>query len=160
MRTVYIADDGKEFNDEYECQNYEFKLRHPNIESIEIYDKDGNRLKDLFLERTYELAYRVIIKSKNEIKDINSLTRRMGYYGFNTINDTGIWIYDENDECFVRYSDRAFFKELSDKYVEKLKKYDSEANHEDADDDLMDLLTELGYEKVVEMYNKVPKWYS
>lgn len=35
-----------------------------------------------------------------------------------------------------------------------------EYTHEDADEILCDLLTELGYEDVVEEWRKVIKWYS
>lgn len=157
MRTVYIADDGKEFDDECECQVYEFES---SLNAIKIYDKDGNKLKDLLSEGTYYEAKKIIINTKEELRDLHKIADYTGFCGYESITSVGIWIYDEDNECFIRYSDRAFFKKLSDKYVKKLKKYDSEANHVDADDDLMDLLTELGYEKVVEMYNKVPKWYS
>lgn len=37
---------------------------------------------------------------------------------------------------------------------------DIESAHEDADNVLCDLLKDLGYDKVVEEYNKVEKWYA
>lgn len=43
MRTVYIADDGKQFEDEYECEHHEFKLKHPHLQTIEAYNKDGKK---------------------------------------------------------------------------------------------------------------------
>ena len=48
MRTVYIADDGKEFDDEYECEHYEWKLKHPNLTFVTLFDKDKNVIKTLF----------------------------------------------------------------------------------------------------------------
>ena len=38
MRTVYIADDGKEFDNEFDCEHYEWILNHPNLKYIKIYD--------------------------------------------------------------------------------------------------------------------------
>ena len=37
---------------------------------------------------------------------------------------------------------------------------DVESAHTDADNVLCDLLKDLGYDKVVEEYNKVKKWYA
>lgn len=47
MRTVYIADDGKQFEDEYECEHHEFELKHPHLQTIEAYNKDGEKMTDL-----------------------------------------------------------------------------------------------------------------
>jgi hypothetical protein len=40
------------------------------------------------------------------------------------------------------------------------KKEDIEAAHIEADEILCSLLEKLGYEKVVEEWKKVPKWYA
>ena len=52
---------------------------------------------------------------------------------------------------------------LEKKYVEALQvvsKLDTEAAHTEADRLLKELLVELGYKKVVEVYMQVPKWYA
>jgi len=49
------------------------------------------------------------------------------------------------------------------KYVEKfnwLSGYDKEEDHVKADDILCVLLRELGYDKVVDEFNKLEKWYA
>lgn len=55
-------------------------------------------------------------------------------------------------------------KKLLDKYVELMKaqtqSYDTEVAHSKADGLLCELLKELGYEKVVELYGDVSKWYA
>lgn len=55
-------------------------------------------------------------------------------------------------------------EKLEKKYVRRLEKeaksYDTETAHCDADGLLCDLLRDLGYEKVVEAYQKVEKWYA
>lgn len=49
-------------------------------------------------------------------------------------------------------------------YVKKMQAiasdYDCETAHADADTLLCELLIELGYKQVVDIYNKVCKWYA
>ncbi|MES1921958.1 hypothetical protein MHBO_003483 [Bonamia ostreae] len=55
---------------------------------------------------------------------------------------------------------------LIEKYVKKLKaansenKGDPEFAHIDADNALIDLLNELGLEKVADAYNEIDKWFA
>lgn len=53
---------------------------------------------------------------------------------------------------------------LEIKYCEKMiklqKLYDYEVAHGEADTLLCELLTELGYKRVVEEFDKVGKWYA
>lgn len=53
---------------------------------------------------------------------------------------------------------------FEDKYIERLKKidddYDIEENHINADNILMELLKELGFDKLVKKYDKITKYYS
>lgn len=53
-------------------------------------------------------------------------------------------------------------KKLNDKYVKLLKKIhgDTEVNHIEADDLLCNLLVDLGYQEVVDAYDKIDKWYA
>jgi hypothetical protein len=58
-------------------------------------------------------------------------------------------------------------KELESKYLELLKQLDphpnqiaSEESHIAADDILCELLFNLGFDKIVDAYNKIPKWYA
>lgn len=48
--------------------------------------------------------------------------------------------------------------------IEKMKKCvnngDTEVAHLDADDILCDVLTQLGYKELVDLYEKVKKWYA
>lgn len=49
-------------------------------------------------------------------------------------------------------------------YMKRLKEAqqddDTSSAHAEADNVLCDLLTDLGYTKIVEEYRKVPKWYE
>lgn len=56
------------------------------------------------------------------------------------------------EETVKEYNTRLFLAVRSSK--------DEEFAHMKADKILCDLLVELGYEKIVDEYNKVEKWYS
>lgn len=54
---------------------------------------------------------------------------------------------------------------IEDKYIEKMKDIvdfgsDIESDHHNADYILCELLEELGYTKLVDLYYKVHKWYA
>lgn len=51
-------------------------------------------------------------------------------------------------------------QDLSNKYIEELKKCTIETDHEDADILVCEFLEEIGYSELAEAYRKVPKWFS
>ena len=51
-------------------------------------------------------------------------------------------------------------KELSDKYIAKMKNCTWEGDHEDADILICQFLEEIGYQDLADAYRKVPKWFS
>lgn len=160
MRTVYIADDGKQFEDEYECEHHEFELKHPHLQTIEAYNKDGEKMTDLMDEDTYNNCEKIILHSEEELSDLQYAADYLGFYSYNDITEIGEWIFDYETENFSKNEKSTFIKELSDKYVSELNKYNVEVDHEYADDALVELLSDLGYADVVKAYKEVPKWYS
>lgn len=160
MKTLYIADDGKQFEDEYECINYEFDILHPHLKTIELYNGNNEKLTDPLDEDTYSSFTKIIIHSEEELIDLYCAADYAGFTGYYDIEGVGAWVFDKDTEKFVKYVNPAFNRELSDKYVDELNEYTKEADHEYSDDTLCELLLDLGYEDVVEAYKKVPKWYS
>jgi len=63
MRTIYIADDNKEFDDEFECERYEWLLKHPHLKDIKCYDKDGNLFADIMDDDTYNYSVKIVVPS-------------------------------------------------------------------------------------------------
>lgn len=96
MRTIYIADDGKEFTDEFDCEHYEWVLNHPHIKDIKCYDKDGNALEDLMEEDTYGDCHKLVVSTDEAVKELSDLANYTGFCEYKDITDTGIWIYEEN----------------------------------------------------------------
>lgn len=161
MKTVYIADDGKNFEDEYECRNYEFCISHPHLKTIELYDRHGKKLTNPLDDETYFNFTKIIIHSEEELIDLYCAADYTGFDGYYDIKSVGTWIFDQDKEKFVKYVNSAFNQELSDKYVKILKQYTTECNHEYVDDTLLELLQDLGYTDVVEEYKAVMRvWYG
>lgn len=146
MRTLYIADDGKQFEDEYECRNYEFCISHPHLKTIELYDRHGKKLTDPLDDETYFNFTKIIIHSEEELTDLYDAADYTGFTGYYDIKSSGTWVFDQDKEKFVKYVNPAFNQELSDKYVKQI---------EDSIHPvylLTELLLELGYEEVVKAY--------
>lgn len=160
MRTLYIADDGKQFEDECECISYEFCISHLNLKTIELYNNDDEKLTNPLDEDTYFNLTKIVVHSGEELMDLHKAANYTGFIGYYDIKDVGTWIFDKNKEKFVKYVNSAFNQELSDKYVSELNKCENEFDHEDADNTLINLISDLGYIDVVEAYIKIPKWYS
>ena len=102
MKIIYIAEDGKEFDDELECEHYEWLLNHPHINEIQCYGKRGVKLKDLLLEETYCRVTKIIIKSEEELKEFHDLAIYTGFMCYKYITDIGTWIFDDKAEGFVK----------------------------------------------------------
>lgn len=51
-------------------------------------------------------------------------------------------------------------KEAVEKMKECVNNGDTEVAHLDADNILCDVLTQLGYKELVDLYDKVKKWYA
>ena len=81
----YIAKDGKEFDDEIECLDYENEL---NIKSIEAYDEDFNRTD--FEDATY-----VVIHSEAELNFIDKVCDYNGWTS-DGLMETGLYRYNSS----------------------------------------------------------------
>ncbi len=105
MRTIYISDDGKEFDDQFKCEHYEWILNHPNLKSIKCYDKDDNEFKDMMEEDTYSYCHKIIVPTNEAAKELNDLAHYTGYCYYSHITEAGTWIYEESgtDGRFVKF---------------------------------------------------------
>lgn len=97
MRTVYIADDGTQFDDEFECEDYEWKLNHPHLKDVRCYDKDGNELKNIFSENTYGYSQKIIVPTDEAARDLQELSKYTGYCYYGHIAESGTWVYKERN---------------------------------------------------------------
>jgi hypothetical protein len=101
MRTIYIADDGTQFDDEFECEAYEWKLNHLNLKDVHAFNKDGIEFEDIFSEETYNYSTKIVVSSDEAAKELQELARYTGYCCYEDIDKAGEWIFDEKQETFV-----------------------------------------------------------
>lgn len=104
MRTIYIADDGTQFDNEFDCEDYEWKLSHPNLKDVHIFDKDGNEFEDIFSEDAYNYSSKIVVSSDEAAKEMQDLANFTGYCYYEHINKAGEWIFDDSKEEFIEVS--------------------------------------------------------
>ena len=96
MKVLYIADDGKQFDSDMECEEYEEKLKHPNMYGIIFSDEDNNEFsvskEDPFNDDTYNKACKVVIHSEEELEDLKFLEEYCGWCEFGQITEPGTWV--------------------------------------------------------------------
>ena len=102
MRILYIADDGKEFDDEFECTDYEWKLNHSHLKDIGFYDKDNNELTDIFTEETYSITERVVVSNETALKELQEFADYTGFCCYEDIIECGEWTFNYDKGTFVK----------------------------------------------------------
>lgn len=101
--SIYLADDGKVFLDEDDCNVYEFQIKHTLIYEIEFYGKEGNRMyidSENYLdslEKIVEAAYKVVLHSERELEQFKELYDWIGVPCSmeEYITSPGSWIWIE-----------------------------------------------------------------
>ena len=102
MKVIYIADDGKEFDNAWDCEHYEWQLNHPYLKDVHFYDKDNNELKDIFSGDTYGDVMTITVPTDETAKDMQDLARYTGHCFYDHITESGVWVFDENKYRFVK----------------------------------------------------------
>ena len=97
MRIVYIADDGTQFDDEWDCRDYEFR-KTLDLCDIEVYDENGLRLMDVFDEDAYNKAVKVVAKTEKAVSDLHKIVDYTGFVVYGDIDSPGTWIFEDNKE--------------------------------------------------------------
>ena len=95
MTIVYIADDGTHFDNEWECRDYEWKLKHPHLKDVHIFDENDKEFFDLFSDDTYHGAQRVVITTQEAILDFIEFARDTGFCAYDDIIRVGEWVFNE-----------------------------------------------------------------
>lgn len=107
MRVVYIADDGKEFDDEWDCEHYEWLQKHQHLKEIKCYYKSGKLCEDIMADETYNYCDKVVVPTDECAKELCDLAHYAGYCYYSHITEKGTWIFEENgaDGKFVKVGD-------------------------------------------------------
>lgn len=95
MRVIYIADDGTQFDNEFECELHEWKFYHPHAQEVRIFDAEGNELKDVLEEETYHNSVKIVVPNEEALKDFQAFADYSGYCAYSDIDQVGTWVLDE-----------------------------------------------------------------
>ena len=94
MKIIYIADDGKQFDDQWECEWYEELQKHPHIYGIKFYENDLEFQIDHWKEDDdsyYNHADGILIHNERELEDLQWLADCCGWSEFQQIDSPGMW---------------------------------------------------------------------
>ena len=101
MKTIYVADDGTQFDDEWECLDYEWKQQHTALSDVVMYDRDCKRLTNLFSEKTYGDVYIIDVITEEAAKALNDLGEYTGFCCYDDIKHAGTWKFNEDESTFT-----------------------------------------------------------
>lgn len=107
MRTVYIADDGKEFDNEFDCEHHEWMLNHLNLKYVKCYNEDGELFDDIMDDGTYNYSQKIVVPTNLAAKELRDLAEYTGFCYYTHITDSGIW-------KFVKNGTDGYFKKIDE----------------------------------------------
>ena len=121
-KTIYIAFDGKEFNNEYDCIEYELNTKLKDIgDDLLLYDKNGKKIEKIDNQLLAESIDYIVVKSE---KAYEYFVEQMDYFGlnypdyYNSPICSYCYDYDENE--WINIEDRVQCLQLE---IDKLSKY-------------------------------------
>lgn len=109
--TKYIADDGKEFDDEDECLDYERGIKIHKVYGFRAYDRQG---KEIFPKNyvsdmddfVYDVCYIRVdnIRGWEEFEELcNDEFDTYFYDGLDSISETGLYFKDDDHDYWVSW---------------------------------------------------------
>lgn len=109
--TKYIADDGKEFDDEDDCLDYERSIKILKVYGFRAYDRQGKEIfpKDYVKNMdyfTYDVYYIKVenIKGWEEFEKLcNDEFDTYFYDGLDSISENGLYYKDDDYDCWTNW---------------------------------------------------------
>ena len=121
-KTIYVAFDGKEFDNEYDCREYELNTKLKDIgDDLLLYDKNGKKIEKIDNQLLAESIDYIVVKSE---KAYEYFVEQMDYFGlnypdyYNSPICSYCYNYDENE--WINIEDRVQCLQLE---IDKLSKY-------------------------------------
>lgn len=97
MEIIYKAFDGTYFDNESDCQEYEWKQEHRDgFRNLILYDKDENILEDIMSEETYIKTMHIEILSQEALQALQDLAEYTGFCAYDTVDEIGDWYWKYN----------------------------------------------------------------
>ena len=106
MKIIYEAFDGTQFDNEFECEDYEWKLNHEeSLKDLIFYDKDGKVMTDSKLsEDVYSKVMKIEVLSNYGVQALKDIADYTGFLCYDVVNEVGIWVWNNEDENFKKFS--------------------------------------------------------
>ncbi len=105
MKIIYVADDGTQFDNEHECENYEFQ-KNINASSLIALGLDKKIIK--LNETNIEDCYYVKISTEKDLKIFNELNN---YAGVCLVDSVGEFYYDFNSDTWENLNEEIEYLE-------------------------------------------------
>lgn len=101
MKINYVALDGKIFEDELDCREYEEDLLFKTIlKGVDCRDKYGKKITDLAEIGCY--GYRISIDSNESYEKLCDVLEDNGISTLSGIDGAGEYVYDDDDDKFEK----------------------------------------------------------
>ena len=121
-KIIYIAFDDKQFDNEYDCREYELNTKLKDIgDDLLLYDKNGKKIEKIDNQLLAESIDYIVVKSE---KAYEYFVEQMDYFGlnypdyYNSPICSYCYDYDENE--WINIEDRVQCLQLE---IDKLSKY-------------------------------------
>ena len=121
-KTIYIAFDDKQFDNEYDCREYELNTKLKDIgDDLLLYDKNKKKIEKIDNQLLAESIDYIVVKSE---KAYEYFVEQMDYFGlnypdyYNSPICSYCYDYDENE--WINIEDRVQCLQLE---IDKLSKY-------------------------------------
>lgn len=108
MEILYKAKDGKIFNDEWECENYENDLECQELADT-LFWWNSNR-EPIPVSKDADNLYYFYIKSEKAIDFMDSICYSNGW-SYDELEENGMYYWSERDECFRNTTQQIDFYE-------------------------------------------------
>lgn len=111
MRTIYIADDGTWFDDEFECEGYEFLCNLPE-DHLEFYSANGKLMSGSPLDsHIYNFSEKIVIPDEISLEHLHKVADFCGWCEWDRIDSIGTWVW-KNTTPDNRIANEHFVKEV------------------------------------------------
>lgn len=106
MKTVYMADDGTQFDNKYDCEDYEFgmKMKLPKS-GLKFKNLFGTELSRIHSEQTYMDANIIEAPTKEDVELLHKIAEVAGFELYLEINSPGVWIWYGPTRSFKKFLD-------------------------------------------------------
>ena len=106
MKVIYEAFDGTQFDNEFSCEDYEWKLNHEeSLKDLIFYDKDEKVMTDSKLsEDVYSKVMKIEVLSNYGVQALKDIADYTGFLCYDVVNEVGIWVWNNEDKNFKKFS--------------------------------------------------------